>query len=95
MGSPNLELRKVKAHADVKQAPLRDARHILGNTVADEAAKQARLGNLSVALDLVQEIYRWHVDQREALHIFLQYNLELTKSVATMDRQAGTTGPDE
>ena len=90
----NLELRKVKAHANVEQAPESEVRHLLGNSVADEAAKQARLGDLSIVHDLLDEIYSWHVTQREALHMFLQYNLELTRAVATLDRQAATTGLD-
>ena len=90
----NLQLRKVKAHANIAQAPESEVRHQLGNAMADEAAKNARLGDLSLVLDLVEDIYSWHITQREAMHMFLQYNLELTRAVATLDRQAAITGLD-
>ena len=89
----NLQLRKVKAHADIQKAPLDEVRHLLGNSVADEAAKLARLNDLSVVLDLVHDICEWHARQREAFRIFLQYNLELTRQVAMLDKQHDTTGP--
>ena len=90
---PNLELRKVKAHNTVAMASDSDLRYVLGNVVADAAAKHARLSDLSVVIDLAKEINDWHEWQREGMKMFCQYNVELTRAVATLDK-ATTTAPD-
>ena len=88
----NLEVRKIKAHQDLAKTDLKDLRHVLGNTVADQAARNAREKDFGFVVDLASEIGAWHSEQAEALGIFLQFNLELTKSVKELENLQRITG---
>ena len=69
----NLQVRKVKAHSDAARAPLAEARSVLGNHFADEAAKLARQSDMPWVYTLLEAIETRQFCQEEMLAGFLRY----------------------
>ena len=76
---PNLRVHKVKSHQQLDWPINSSTRAALGNAVADTAAKSARASDLALVLDLVADVDRHHVQQKDMLRAYLHYQAELTK----------------
>ena len=84
---PNVRLFKVESHQELDWPVTANTRAMLGNAVADGAAKAAQALNLPYVLQLVDEVKHHFITQRDMLQAYLFYQAELTKLFAKLRKQ--------
>ena len=81
---PNLVAHKVKSHADLLTCNLEQARHFLGNSAADHAAKSARTSDMSLLTDLLDSINTRQLVHRTMLESYLHFQAACARHVTAM-----------
>ena len=89
---PNAICHKVKSHADFLSSRPEHARHLLGNSAADHAAKSARVPLL---LDLLEDISVRHSVHKTMLGSYLRYQIACARHVTEARQAQQAAAPPE
>ena len=81
---PSVSSFKVKSHVCPLTVSMVELRQTLGNTVADEAAKQARLADLPFVYQLLQEVEDWHALQEDMWHAYFWFQFHCAEVLAPL-----------
>ena len=91
---PNMECFKVKSHTNLNAVPLPEARHALGNAVADIAAKAARQADASSIYDLLEEVNARQSTHRTMLRSYFLYQHYCCRQVSLARQHSSKQNED-